>query len=187
MHVIARTDPHAVRDEVRAAHPDWIAVTRGRRAATALGQSRAVGDLRARAVQLRVHGPGPSRDRHASTRSTASSRTAGRRRGRLLLRALPSRTSRPRPALDCRARPTPRDPARRQFLAWRKARLTELWKHWDATVRAANPDARFIPNGPPDLKTAGELARDSVHRQPGAARPDAPVDQRPPRQGVCAR
>src|SRR5215212_5474995 len=26
--VVARTDPHAVRDEVRAAHPDWIAVTR---------------------------------------------------------------------------------------------------------------------------------------------------------------
>jgi hypothetical protein len=52
----------------------------------------------------------------------------------------------------------PRDPARRQFLEWRKARLTELWKKWDATVRDANPDARFIPNGPPDLKTAGELA-----------------------------
>jgi len=33
-----------------------------------------------------------------------------------------------------------------------------LWKHWDATVRAANPEASFIPNGPPDLKTAGELA-----------------------------
>ena len=26
MRVVARTDPHAVRDEVRAAHPDWIAV-----------------------------------------------------------------------------------------------------------------------------------------------------------------
>ena len=25
-------------------------------------------------------------------------------------------------------------------------------------MRAANPDASFIPNGPPDLKTAGELA-----------------------------
>src|SRR5262249_48334719 len=25
MHVIARTDPHAARDEVKAAHPDWIA------------------------------------------------------------------------------------------------------------------------------------------------------------------
>src|SRR5262245_46498179 len=50
------------------------------------------------------------------------------------------------------------DPARRALLEWRKARLTELWKHWDATIRAANPAARVIPNGPPDLKTAGELA-----------------------------
>ena len=33
MHVVARTDPHAVRDDVRAAHPDWIAVTRDRRPA----------------------------------------------------------------------------------------------------------------------------------------------------------
>ena len=28
MRVLARTDPHAARDEVRAAHPDWIAVNR---------------------------------------------------------------------------------------------------------------------------------------------------------------
>src|SRR5262245_32145402 len=28
MNVVARTDPHAVREEVRAAHPDWISVTR---------------------------------------------------------------------------------------------------------------------------------------------------------------
>ena len=33
-----------------------------------------------------------------------------------------------------------------------------MWKQWDATVRAANPQAHFIPNGPPDLKTAGDLA-----------------------------
>src|SRR4051812_33963599 len=26
MRVVARTDPHAVRDDVRAAHPDWISV-----------------------------------------------------------------------------------------------------------------------------------------------------------------
>ena len=26
MHVVARADPHAARDEVREAHPDWIAV-----------------------------------------------------------------------------------------------------------------------------------------------------------------
>ncbi len=47
---------------------------------------------------------------------------------------------------------------RRTYAAWRKDRLTALWKRWDATVRAVNPAARFIPNGPPDLKTAGELA-----------------------------
>ena len=52
-----------------------------------------------------------------------------------------------------------RDPARRQFLEWRKARLTELWKRLGCDASAAiNPEARFIPNGPPDLKTAGELA-----------------------------
>src|SRR6185503_16188039 len=28
MHVVARTDPHAVRDDVRIAHPDWISTTR---------------------------------------------------------------------------------------------------------------------------------------------------------------
>jgi hypothetical protein len=50
------------------------------------------------------------------------------------------------------------DPARRRFIEWRIARLTELWKAWDATIRAANPDARVIPNGPPDLKAAIELA-----------------------------
>jgi hypothetical protein len=60
--------------------------------------------------------------------------------------------------LDLPDTPDPLDPGRRKYIEWRKARLTELWKRWDATVRAANAGARFIPNGPPDLKTAGELA-----------------------------
>ena len=63
MHVVARTDPHAARDEVRQAHPDWIAVDEDGTAEAALGQPRSVDHLRARALQLRVHGPGPSRDR----------------------------------------------------------------------------------------------------------------------------
>jgi hypothetical protein len=53
----------------------------------------------------------------------------------------------------------PRDPQRRQFIEWRKARLTALWKQFDAGIRAINPEACFIPNGPPDLKTGGEIAR----------------------------
>ena len=54
--------------------------------------------------------------------------------------------------------PLPSDPARRAFLEWRIARLTELWKHWDASIRGIRSGARFIPNGPPDMKTAAELA-----------------------------
>ena len=38
MHVIARTDPHAAREDVKAAHPDWIAVRRRRPALPALGE-----------------------------------------------------------------------------------------------------------------------------------------------------
>jgi hypothetical protein len=54
--------------------------------------------------------------------------------------------------------PNRRDPDRRAFVEWRIARLTELWKHWDASIRAVRAQARFIPNGPPDMKTAAELA-----------------------------
>ena len=63
MHVVARTDPHAVRDEVRKAHPDWIAVASNQRTASSLGKSRLVGHLRPWPVQLRVHGSRASRDR----------------------------------------------------------------------------------------------------------------------------
>ena len=80
-----------------------------------------------------------------------------------------------------------RDPARRQFLEWRKARLTELWKQWDATVRAVNPDARFIPNGPPDLKTAGELAAIQFTDNQARRGADAAVGERPPREGIPRR
>ena len=93
-----------------------------------------------------------------STGWTASSRTAGHRRAATASASTASRTSATPPARSFRARPIARDPLRRQFLEWKKARLTELWKQWDATVRAVNAEARFIPNGPPDLKTAGELA-----------------------------
>jgi hypothetical protein len=50
------------------------------------------------------------------------------------------------------------DPERRRYAEWRKSRLTDLWKHWDASVREVSAEARFVPNGPPDFKAAGELA-----------------------------
>ena len=157
MHVVARTDPHAARDEVKAAHPEWISVTasgepRRHWANQELWVTCALGGYnfefmdqvhREIVTKYRVDGIFANRwaqqggDCYCDTCRTNFLAATGRE--------LPRTTDR-------------RDPARRAFVDWRKARLTELWKKWDATVRSVNADARFIPNGPPDLKTAGDLA-----------------------------
>lgn len=157
MHVVARTDPHAVRDEVRAAHPDWIAVTRAgaplRHWANAdLWVTCALGpynfefmDQVHREIVSKYSVDGIFANRWAPQGGDCYCVHCERNFKAASGEALPRATD-------------PRDPSRLRYLEWRTARLTELWKHWDGSVRAANPEARFIPNGPPDLKTAGELA-----------------------------
>ena len=157
MQVVARTDPHAVRDDVRQAHPDWIAVTRAGEplrhwanpelwVTCALGpynfefmdqvHREIVGTYKVDGIFSNRWAPqgGDCYCVHCQANFKAAT------------------------GLDLSRTTDARDPARRQFLEWKKARLTELWKRSDTTVQSANPDARFIPNGPPDLKTAGELA-----------------------------
>ena len=157
MHVVARTDPHAVRDNVRVAHPDWIAVTSGgepRRhwANPELWVTCALGpynfefmDQVHREIVSKYKVDGIFANRWAPQGGDCYCVHCQRNFKEATGRELPRTSDR-------------RDPVRRQFLEWRKERLTALWKRWDATVRASNPAARFIPNGPPDLKTAGELA-----------------------------
>jgi Hypothetical glycosyl hydrolase 6/Beta-galactosidase trimerisation domain len=157
MRVVARTDPHAVRDEVRTAHPDWIAVTRNgdplrHWANRDLWVTCALGpynfefmDQVHREIVSKYRVDGIFSNRWAPQGGDCFCVHCQENFRKATGGELP-RTS------------DSRDPARRSFIEWRKARLTELWKRWDATVRAANPEARFIPNGPPDLKTAGELA-----------------------------
>ena len=156
MQVIARTDPHAAREEVRVAHPDWIAVTKDGQpyrhwANPELWVTCALGPY-----NFEFMDRGAARDRHALQGRRDLCQPLGGAGG-LLLRALPG-NFRKATGLDLPRGTDARDPVRRQFIQWRKARLTELWKHFDVGIRAINPDACFIPNGPPDLKTAGELA-----------------------------
>ena len=72
MNVIARTDPHACRDDVYQAHPDWISVDEN-------GQSDAtapcppLADVHAGTLQLGVHDRVCSARSCSSTRWTASS------------------------------------------------------------------------------------------------------------------
>ena len=157
MHVIARTDPHAVRDEVRAAHPDWISVAasgqpRRHWANPELWVTCALGPYnfdfmdtvhREIVTTYRVDGIFTNRWApqggdcycvHCQANFNADT------------------------GLDLPRTNNLTDPARRRFREWRVARLTALWQRWDASIRAINPEARFIPNGMPDLKTGGELA-----------------------------
>jgi Hypothetical glycosyl hydrolase 6/Beta-galactosidase trimerisation domain len=157
MHVVARTDPHAVREEVHAAHPDWIAhgadgQPRRHWANPELWVTCALGpynfdfmDQVHREIVTKYKVDGIFSNRWAPQGGDCYCSNCQKNFKDATGMDLPRTTDR-------------RDPARRAYVAWRKTRLTDLWKKWDATVRAANPDASFIPNGPPDLKTAGELA-----------------------------
>jgi hypothetical protein len=157
MRVVARTDPHAVRDDVRVAHPDWISTTRDGKplkhwANPDLWVSCALGPYNFDFMD-RVH-----REIVAKYRVDGVFANRWAPQGGDCYCVHCERNFRDATGASLPRTADPRDPSRREFLEWRKVRLTELWKQWDATVRDANPDARFIPNGPPDLKTAGELA-----------------------------
>jgi hypothetical protein len=157
MHVVARTDPHAAREDVKAAHPDWIAVTKTGEplrhwANRDLWVTCALGpynfdlmDRVHREIVTKYKVDGIFSNRWAPQGGDCYCVHCQENFKKATGKELPRTTD-------------PRDPTRRAYLEWRKARLIELWKHWDATVRAANPEARFIPNGPPDFKSAGELA-----------------------------
>jgi hypothetical protein len=157
MTVVARTDPHAARENVRQAHPDWISMT-------ATGQPRrhwanpdlwvtcALGpynfefmDQVHREIVSTYHVDGIFGNRWSPQGGDCYCAHCERNFKAASGLALPRTADR-------------RDPARRAYLEWRTARLTELWQHWDASIRAIRPEARFIPNGPPNMKTAGELA-----------------------------
>ncbi len=156
MRVVAQTDPHAVRDEVRAAHPDWIAVNadgspRRHWANKDLWVTCALGPYNFVFMDA-VHREIVTKYRVDGIFANRWAPQGGECFCEHCTRNFAAATGHDLPRDDTGA------VARREFVEWRTARLTELWKRWDATVRSVNPGARFIPNGPPDLKTAGELA-----------------------------
>ena len=157
MHIVARTDPHAVREDVHAAHADWIAHNadgqpRRHWANPELWVSCALGPYNFDLMD-QVHREIVSKYKVDGIFSNRWAQQGGDCYCANCQKNFKEATGMDLPRSNDR-----RDPARRAYVAWRKTRLTDLWKRWDATVRAANPDASFIPNGPPDLKTAGELA-----------------------------
>ena len=155
MNVVARTDPHAVATRSATLIPTGSRSTR-RRADPPLGEPRPLGDLRARSVQLRVHGPGPPRDRDGlqSRRHLRESLGATGRRCFCVHCRQNFRTATGR---ELPRTTDARDPLRRQYLEWREARLIELWKRWDATV-PSRPSRRPVH---PERTTVDEDRRRS--------------------------
>jgi hypothetical protein len=156
MSVILRTDPHAARQNVYDAHPDWIAVTaKGEKyrhwANPELWVTCALGPYNFEFMTAVHHeimerfkpdgifsnrwsGQGMCYCQHCVENFKTYSGLA-----------LPKTTDR-------------FDPAFIKYTEWRVQRLKELWFLWDAEIRKQQPGSRFIPNGFPDKVLTGEKA-----------------------------
>jgi hypothetical protein len=155
MVIIARTDPHAVRQNVFEAHPDWIAVDsqgnqRRHWANPELWVTCALGPYNFEFMTA-VHkeimesyrvdgiftnrwaGHGPCYCEHCRRNFKEAT---GRELGNV---------TKSNPELH------------RLYLVWQRGRLTELARLWDAEIRRISPQARYIPNGTPDFRDAGKL------------------------------
>ncbi|MFB3785540.1 MAG: alpha-amylase family protein [bacterium] len=153
--VIARTDPHAARQDVHDAHPDWIAVDpEGHKkrhwANPDLWVTCALGPYNFEFMTA-VHKEIVSL---YSVDGIFSNRWAGHG---LCYCEHCRRSFREATGMELPSG-NPQDPARKPYTIWMRQRLRDLWRLWDREIRQINPRARFIPNGFPDFKTIGEMA-----------------------------
>jgi len=162
MVVIARTDPHATYDDVRAAHPDWIAVDaegspRRHWASPEMWVTCALGPYNfefmtevKREIMSRYRVDGIFINRWDGSGMCYCEHC--RRNFRVACGHELPRSS------------DPQDPARRAYILWRQQRLFDLWQLWDGEVRAVNRDSCVIPNtgggatSSLDMRRIGELA-----------------------------
>ncbi len=162
MTVIVRTDPHAIRQEAAAAHPEWIAVD-------AQGNPRrhwAMPEMWASCV-LGPYNFDFMTDVHREimqryqVEGIFGNRWAG---GEICYCDFCRSTFRAAYNMDLPLARDPSDPAYRNWYLWRQARLFAIWDRWDETIRAENPNACFIANSGGgalstlSMKTIGERA-----------------------------
>ncbi|NWG13498.1 MAG: beta-galactosidase trimerization domain-containing protein [Acidobacteria bacterium] len=162
MVVVARTDPHAVHQDVFDAHPEWIAVDaegrkRRRWASPEMWVTCALGPYNFEFMTEVT--------REIVTLYKVDGIFSNRWSGSGMCYCDHCRKSfRDHCGLELPRRGDPRDPARRYYILWREQRLFDLWRLWDSEIRKINPAARFIPNSGGgalsdlDMRTAGEMA-----------------------------
>ena len=171
--VCVRTDPHAARQNVYDAHPDWIAVTsdgqkRRHWANPELWVTCGLGPYNFEFMTLvhkeimmlykpegifsnRWSGSGTCYCEHCVRNFKEFSG------GMELPRTGNVRTGTGPGGAGLTGTQTPEEAAALiKYREWNIARLKELWFLWDAEIRKIKPTSRFIPNGFPDRKIIGQ-------------------------------
>jgi len=162
MVVVARTDPHATYDDVRQAHPDWIAVDaegkpRRHWASPEMWVTCGLGPYNfefmtevKKEIMARYRVDGIFINRWDGSGMCYCEHCR---------KNLKEATGHDLPRTN-----DPQDPARKAYIVWRQQRLFDLWQLWDREVRAINPNSCVIPNtgggatSSLDMKKIGELA-----------------------------
>ncbi len=164
MIVLARTDPHATYDDVRDAHPDWIAVgadgqPRRHWASPEMWVTCGLGPYNFDFIN-EVH-------KEILTRYPVDGLFMNRWDGSGMCYCQHCvQNFKADTGYDLPRTNDPQDAARRAYIVWRQQRLFKLWKHWEDSARAINPRARVIPN-------IGGGAMNPINIEPFAA--EAPV------------
>ena len=162
MNVIARTDPHAVHQDVYDAHPDWIMVD-------ADGKKRRHWSDKEFWVTCPL---GPYNfdfmtkvTEEIVTMYSVDGIFSNRWAGSGMCYCEHCRENFRRfSRMDLPRTNNPQDPARREYILWREQRLFELWRLWDARIKAINPNASYLANAGGgalselDMAVIGQLA-----------------------------
>ena len=156
MKIMLRTDPHAVRQDVYEAHPEWIAVT-------VAGQKRrhwANPDLWVTCALGPYNFDFMTKVNHEiMEKFQPEGIFSNRWHGHDICYCESCKTKfKAFSGLELPQKAEKLDPTYRKWADWRMKRLRELWSVWDADIRQQKPTARFIPNGFPDKVMTGKEA-----------------------------
>ncbi len=162
MALIARTDPHSIRQDAYEAHPEWVHIMEDgtprrhwadptRWVTCALGpyNFEFMTDVTKEIVEL------------YGVDAIFSNRWSGHG---LCYCEHCQRNFRDAYGMELPRTTDPNDPAYRNYLIWRHERLFELWDLWESEIRKINPEGRYIPNTGGgalawiDMKRAGRKA-----------------------------
>ncbi|HMH24317.1 MAG TPA: alpha-amylase family protein [Puia sp.] len=156
MSVVLRTDPHATRQDMYDAHPDYISVTadgekRRHWANPELWVTCAYGPYNF-VFMTEVH-------KEIMRRFMPDGIFSNRWSGHGICYCEHCKENfRTATGLELPRTAERLDPVYHKWEDWRTARLKELWFLWDGEIRKIRPVARFIPNGFPDKLETGKYA-----------------------------